>query len=79
MLITDHCFRWLVTECLPVFGYEGFDAVDFPLLISLLLGAQSLLGVRFNVALRNEHFVRHRKLKEKQADKEQLYLCMWYK
>lgn len=63
MLITDYWFRWIITACLPVFGYERFDAVDFSLLISLLLRTQSLLGVRFNVTLRNEHFVRHRKLR----------------
>lgn len=50
--------------CLPVFDYEGFDAIDFPLLISLLLRTQNLLGVGLHVPLRDQHFVRHRKLRK---------------
>lgn len=46
----------------PVFGNEGFDAINFPLLISLLLRAQGLLGVGLHVTLRDQHFVRHGQL-----------------
>lgn len=38
-------YRQIMVMCLPIFGNEGFDAINFPLLISLLLRAQSLLGV----------------------------------
>lgn len=50
--------------CVPVFDYEGFDAIDFSLLISLLLRTQNLLGVGLHVPLRDQHFVRHRKLRK---------------
>lgn len=45
LLIKRNQYRPIVMVHLPVFGYEGFDAVNFPLLISLLLRAQRLLGV----------------------------------
>lgn len=53
----------MMMVCLPVFGYEGFDAINFPLLISLLLGAQRLFRVWLHITFRNQHFVWHRKLK----------------
>lgn len=55
--------------CLPVFGYEGSDTINFPLLVSFLLRAQSLLGIGLHVTLRNQHFVRHRKLKKGSTEK----------
>lgn len=45
LLIKHNQCRQILMVHLPVFGYEGFDAVNFPLLISLLLRAQSLLRV----------------------------------
>lgn len=41
------CVRVSACVCvrLPVFDDEGFDAIDFSLLVSLLLGTQNLLGV----------------------------------
>lgn len=53
---------------LPVFDDEGFDAIDFSLLVSLLLRTQNLLGVRLHVPLGDQHFVRHRKLPRRENE-----------
>lgn len=60
--------RSMMMVYLPVFGYEGFDAINFPLLISLLLGAQRLFWVWLHITFRNQHFVRHRKLKTQRKE-----------
>lgn len=49
---------------LPVLGYESFDAVHFPLLVSLLLWTQHLLLLGLHVTLWDQHFVWHRKLQK---------------
>lgn len=50
--------------CLPVFDDESFDAIHFSLLISLLLRAQYLLGVRLHITFRDQNFVGYRKLQK---------------